>query len=271
MSLRTIQRITLVATLTAVAALAPAKSAYLDAFVSHYKLGDDSKLVGKSCGVCHVSDEDYAFNPYGRDMKKAMADSGVREPDDAVFASLDDVDSDGDGNANGKEIGVGSGPGDPTVGGAPGVTPKAAPVKAEKKAPSFPPKNGFHPAIVHFPIALFIAGLVLDLLGMVRKDKGLLQAGWYTILMAAVTTLGGILSGVLAMSLLKLPYKGLIFNHIVWAAASTAIIWVLVAMRVYRHEKMNVWMRVVYYVLATACFLAISWAGHLGGAFVYGE
>jgi uncharacterized membrane protein len=47
--------------------------------------------------------------------------------------------------------------------------------------------------------------------------------------------------------------------------------WIMVAMRVHRHEKMQIPLRVVYYALALAAFLIISYTGHLGGAFVYGE
>ena len=111
----------------------------------------------------------------------------------------------------------------------------------------------------------------MDFLGMLRQDKTLLLAGWYNIVMAAVTSLGGILSGILAMTLMKLPYRGLIFEHILYAAGSTAAIWIMVFMRLHRHERMNVPARLVYYALAAACLFTISWAGHLGGVFVYGE
>ncbi|MBS1722895.1 MAG: hypothetical protein JSS66_08080 [Armatimonadetes bacterium] len=251
--------------------VASASGVYLDTFLSHYKIKDGSALAEKSCGICHVSDSDFKFNPFGKDVKKAMTDRNAEEVDAALLVSIENLDSDGDGTPNGKEIAAGTAPGDPSSGGAPGTKPAAAATEEAKKPAPFPPKNGFHPAIVHFPIALFIGGLVLDFLGMLRKDKTLLQAGWYCILMAAVTSLGGIASGVLAMGLQKLPYRGLIFTHLTMAVASSVIIWIMVAMRVHRHEKMNVPMRFLYYVLAAATFVLISWAGHLGGVFVYGE
>lgn len=265
------KRLTLITMALVTASFATAKGEYLDAFLSHYSIKDGSPLSEKSCGVCHVSDSDFAYNAYGKDVKKAMTDKGQDEVDAAVLVSIEGADSDGDGTPNGQEVGAGTFPGDPASGAAPGAKPSTKASAPQKKPAQFPPKNGFHPAIVHFPIALFIGGLVLDFLGMLRKDKTLLQAGWYCILMAAVTSLGGIMSGVLAMSLQKLPYKGLIFTHLVAASGSAAIIWAMVAMRVHRHEKMNVPMRVLYYLLAVACFVLISWAGHLGGVFVYGE
>jgi uncharacterized membrane protein len=244
--------------------LALASSEYLDAFLSHYKLAESEAFNNKSCGVCHVSDSDFSFNPYGRDLKKAFADMGASAVDGALLASIEALDSDADGKSNGDEISAGEFPGESSTNG------EAAPTAAAKPEP-FPPKNGYHPAIVHFPIALFIGGLILDFLGMVRKNQTLLAAGWYCIVMAAISSVGALVSGALAMSLLKLPYRGLIFEHLSFAVGATAIMWILVALRVDRHEKMNVRMRLVYYVLATACLAMISWAGHLGGVFVYGE
>lgn len=250
---------------------ARASSDFLDAFVAHYKLADNSPLVEKSCSLCHVSDEDFALNPYGRDMKKALADAGTDTPNETVFVTLTALDSDGDGTPNEEEITAATFPGDPKSGAKEGAViapPEPAPAKKPKQ---FPPKNGYHPAIVHFPIGLFIGGLILDAIGLLKGIKAMLLAGWYNIVLAAITSLGGIASGVLAMSLMKLPYRGLIFDHMIYAVASTAIMWVLVAMRVHRHEKMNLPMRVAYYLLAAACLFTISWAGHLGGVFVYGE
>jgi uncharacterized membrane protein len=244
---------------------------YLDSFTTHYKLAANSKFAEKSCGVCHVSDSDFAFNAYGKDMKKGLTDSGKSELDAAFLVSLETLDSDGDGTDNGKEIGAGTFPGDPTSGATAGANASPSPAPAEKKKAAFPPKNGYHPAIVHFPIALFIAGLILDFIGMIRQDKTLLLAGWYNIVLAAITSLGGILSGVFAMALMKLPYRGLIFEHMLYAAGSTVAIWIMVGMRLHRHEKMNLPARLVYYLLAAGCLFTISWAGHLGGVFVYGE
>lgn len=247
------------------ASVATANGEYLDAFLNHYKLTESEAFNTKSCGICHVSDEDFAFNPYGRDLKKAFADMGASAVDDALLASVESLDSDGDGKPNGEEIGANEFPGESS-----GAPEPAAGTTAEKPK-RFPPKNAFHPAIVHFPIALFIGGLILDFLGMVRKKQALLAAGWYCIVMAAISSVGALISGAVAMSLLKLPYRGLIFDHLTYAIGATAIMWILVALRVDRHEKMNVGLRAVYYVLALACLLLISYAGHLGGVFVYGE
>lgn len=255
------------AALALLSAAAMAEPEFLDTFMSHYKISDTSPLGEKSCGICHTSDEDYSFNPYGKDVKKALTDAGATSVTPQILESIESIDSNGDGIPNGKEIAEGNPPGQ-VVAPKPGAP---VPTPAPKPAKPFPPKNGFHPAIVHFPIALFIVGLFLDFLGLVRKDKGFLLAGWLNVLFAAISSIGAVASGLLAMTLLKLPYKGLILQHLILALSATVLMWIMVAMRVDRHEKMNLPMRLVYYVLALACFIIISYAGHLGGAFVYGE
>lgn len=253
-------RVLLTVLLSTIAASAMSTGEYLDAFLTHYKVSESSDLGKSSCGACHISDSDFSYNAYGRDMVKYMTDNNKSELDAGVLEALGAMDSDGDGISNGDDIAGGSVPGK-------GTATETAP----KKKASFPPKNAYHPAIVHFPIALFIAGLLLDFFGMIRKDKTLLFAGWLNLVMAAVTAIGGILSGVAAASLMKLPYRGLIFDHMIYAVGSTALMFVMVAMRLHRHEKMNLPARILYYALAAGCFLTISWAGHLGGVLVYGE
>lgn len=251
--------------------VAHSESDFLDVISTHYKLGDESALTEKSCGMCHVSDSDYTTNPYGKDLALEMTSQGATMLTAAILQKLEPLDSDGDGTTNGEEIAADTLPGDATSGAAPGAAPATQPAPAEAKPKQFPPKNGYHPAIVHFPIGLFLAGLLLDFIGMVKNQKALLLAGWYNLVLAAASTIFAALSGVLAMSLMKLPYKGLIFDHMIYAVGASVIMWLMVALRVHRHEKMNVPIRVLYYALAVAGLITISYAGHLGGVFVYGE
>lgn len=232
---------------------------YFDAFLSSYKLDAKSKLGSKECAVCHVSVDDYEFNPYGKTVKEK---GGTPGPE--LFASIEADDSDGDGTPNGEEIKSGEGmPGDPAVGGKAGVAPP--PAKEEEKENPLWPKNAWHPAVVHFPIGLFMAGLLLDFLGLVRKDKTLLTAGWYNIVLASLTSFGAVLTGFLAMNAMGFPLRGTMNDHMMLTIGATVMMAMMVFMRLHRHEKMNLGLRILYYVLATACLLTLSWAGHLGG------
>lgn len=242
-----------------------AKSEFLDFFMSHYKITESSALGQKACLICHQTEDDYTkMNPYGRDLKMELANANATMVDAKILKEVGALDSNGTGKSNEQKILAGELP------GAPGPA-----VAKEEPTPPKPkgliPKNFFHPAVVHFPIALFIAGLALDLLGLVFKKPSLLLAGWYNILMAVLTSFGGIATGFGAMWIQKIPFKGVIFTHMLLALTSAFLMMIMVALRVHQHEKMHLPTRIVYYILAATCFVLISYAGHLGGAFVYGE
>ncbi|MFY9232966.1 MAG: DUF2231 domain-containing protein [Fimbriimonadaceae bacterium] len=254
----------------AAATLAPAEAEFLDTLVTKYKFADGSLFGEKACAGCHISDSDFGFNLFGKQVKQKMAEGNDKTLTPAILASLEGLDADGDGKTNGEELRAGGLPGFADGAGSSASAPAAELTGATKPA-SFPPKNGYHPALVHFPIALLIAGLLLDLAGLIRKEKMLLFAGWYNLVLAAVTSIAAVASGFLAMTLMKLPYKGLIFTHLLLGIGVTFVMWMMVALRVHRHEQMQVGARVAYYVLATTAFTLVTWAGHLGGKFVYGD
>lgn len=55
-----------------------------------------------------------------------------------------------------------------------------------------------HPFLVHFPIALYLTGLFLDLLGVVRRDPAPVRAGWYLLVASCIACLMAVGSGLLA-------------------------------------------------------------------------
>jgi uncharacterized membrane protein len=259
-------RLLLTVLVLGISACVQAKSEFLDLFMSTYKISDSSPLGQKACLICHQNEDDYSkMNVYGRDLKKGLADAGTNSLTEAILAKVGALDSNGSGKTNEQKITAGTAPGDPGPAKAP--TEDVAPAKPK----SLIPKNFFHPAIVHFPIALFIAGLLLDFLGLKTNHKELLLAGWYNLVMAAVTSFGGIATGFGAMFIQKVPFKGPIFLHMILALVSATLMLIMVGLRIHRHEKLHLPTRILYYVLATTCFVLISYAGHLGGAFVYGE
>jgi len=246
-----------------------AKPEYLDVLTTVYKVYGD-KLSDRSCANCHVSTSDYGLNPFGKQIAHELVAANTKTLTPDILHKVEAMSAFQDGMTNLDKIKGGLPPGEAKAGSAAKAT--AAAVSSAPTPPkSFIPKNMFHPAIVHFPIALFIAGLLLDFVGWRRKQPTMLLAGWYNLVLAAVGAIGSIGSGLLAMLRMHLPFQGLIFTHLVLACIASVIMWILVAMRVHRHEKMKVTMRTVYYVLAFAALLIISYSAHLGGAFVYGE
>lgn len=243
-----------------------AKPEFLEVLVQTYK-SQAAVLNERSCVTCHAGPGDFALNLYGRQIRAALAEANTKTLTEAILRKVEPLDANGDGRTNLQEIEASTAPGEVKPGS------KAVTTQPEPPAPakSLIPKNFFHPAIVHFPIALFIASLILDLLGLLRKSENLLRAGWYNLLFGAITAFGGLASGYIATLRMRVPISGLIQQHMILALIGTAIMWVLIALRAKRHEKMSPGFRIAYFVFGLAGLVLISWSGHLGGIFVYGE
>src|SRR5579871_1905420 len=244
------------------AARAMAKPEFPDVLTATYKPYAD-KLSERSCANCHVSASDYNLNPYGKQIAHELVAANTKTLTPDILHKVETLSAFQDGMTNLDKIKAGLPPGEAKAGTTAKAT--AEPERAASAPPkSLIPKNVFHPAIVHFPIALFIAGLLLDFLGWRRHQRTLLLAGWYNLVLAAVSAIGAISSGLLAMFRMHLPFAGLIFTHLLLACVASVLMWIMVALRIHRHEKMTVSLRVTYYVVAVATLVLISYAGHLG-------
>jgi uncharacterized membrane protein len=253
-----------------------AKPDFMEGYLSHFK--SFAGQADKGCAGCHVSSSDFKLNLYGKQLAQELHRANAKQLSEAILVKVDALDADGDGATNIEELKAGTNPTDPKNGGNPAAvkTSGAQPTTTEtepEEPPKKPlvPKNAYHPAIVHFPIALFIAGLLLDLIGYWKKKDGFLQAGWYNLVFAAVTCFGALLSGYVATLLMHLPITGIIKQHVITAVAGTAIMWIMVALRARRHKQMSLKLRVAYYFVAIVGLVLVSYSGHLGGVFVYGE
>lgn len=251
---------------------------YLDVLSATYNVSASPKLSESPCSICHVSEEDFGYNPFGKALQAKMQEAGKSSVDAELLAMLESDDSDGDGVANVDELKGDSFPGDPASKpsgeaaastDSSATTPAASPGEAPKKP--LIPKHAYHGAFVHFPLALFLAGLLFDTWGFVRKNRDFLMAGWYNLVLAAVTAIIGLASGFAAMILTRLPARGIILEHMLYAIGTTIAMWIMVSLRVHKHDQMSLGTRVLYYALAAGATFMLSWVGHLGGIMVYGE
>jgi uncharacterized membrane protein len=220
-------------------------------------------LTTQSCANCHLSDSDFTRNPYGQAIEHEMDAEGTSDLTPTVLHKVESQTAPGATQTYLARITAGLVPWTVSV-----ATP-APPTRVHHE--EFPPSNMFHPIIVHFPIALFIAGLFLDLLGLFRGDRNLNAAGWYNLVLAAISALGALATGYASVLKMRVPLTGLIREHMLLAVAGTILMWVMVGLRVHRHEKINPALRMVYYVVAAVTCILISIAGHLGGTYVYGQ
>ncbi len=127
-------------------------------------------------------------------------------------------------------------------------------------------KHAQHVVAVHFPIALFIAGVAFDLIAQWTKRRGLADAAYYNLLLAAISTVPVVATGILAwqFALEGQKLKGILLLHLALACASTAMIWLVwwVHVRVRRRGQRLPSYRIPLELLAVA---VLSLTGHLGG------
>src|SRR6266480_4016475 len=86
-----------------------------------------------------------------------------------------------------------------------------------------------HPVIVHFPIALFIASAVFDILAIWRKEPVLAAVGYFNLVGAAITVPFAIATGLAAWQwqLEGATLKGNLRLHLVFALTTAAFILLL--------------------------------------------
>lgn len=128
-----------------------------------------------------------------------------------------------------------------------------------------------HPMIVHFPIALIMAGFLADLLYLYRKDNWLLKTGFFLMILG---TLGALAAATTGALFTQEPTEGevvKIYNIHTHAALTTVIIMVIVLLlRIYffvKHkEDQFKWTIFFLYLFGT---MAVSYTGYIGGTMVY--
>jgi uncharacterized membrane protein len=87
-------------------------------------------------------------------------------------------------------------------------------------------KHAQHVVLIHFPIALFVAGVAFDLIAHWTKRRSLEDAAYYNFLAAAISTLPVLVTGVLAwkFALEGQRLKGVLLEHLVLGWLSTLAI-----------------------------------------------
>jgi uncharacterized membrane protein len=87
-------------------------------------------------------------------------------------------------------------------------------------------KHAQHVVLIHFPIALFIAGVAFDLASRGRRASQLASAAYVNLCAAAVTVLPAAATGILAwqFALDGEKIKGLLLWHLMAAWTSVALV-----------------------------------------------
>jgi len=123
-----------------------------------------------------------------------------------------------------------------------------------------------HPVIVHFPIALFIASVVFDILAIWRKQPILATVSYFNLIGAAITITLAIATGLGAWQwqLEGATLKGNLRLHLICALTSAALI-VGLCLKRSRVQAKTQSPSASYFVVAALALVMITLTGHLGG------
>lgn len=123
-----------------------------------------------------------------------------------------------------------------------------------------------HPVIVHFPIALFIASVVFDVLAIWRKQPTLATVGYFNLVGAAITVPFAIATGLGAWrwQLEGAMLKGNLRLHLICALTSAALV-VGLCLKRSRIRAKNESLRPSYFAVVIVALVMITLTGHLGG------
>jgi uncharacterized membrane protein len=127
-------------------------------------------------------------------------------------------------------------------------------------------KHAQHVVLIHFPIALFISAVAFDFIAQWTKRRGPADTAYYNLLLAAISTIPVLVTGILAwqFQLEAQKLKGILLLHVVLACFSTATIWLVwgVHFRAQRRGQALPGYRLAIELLGVGI---IALTGHLGG------
>jgi uncharacterized membrane protein len=128
-------------------------------------------------------------------------------------------------------------------------------------------RHAQHVVLIHFPLALFIAGVVFGFLAQKTKKRALLEAAYYNLLGAAIFALPAVLTGILAwqFQLEGQKLKGILLMHLLLGSTSTILIWVAWSLHVRARRQWPKGLPAFRLALETAAVVILGLAGHLGG------
>ena len=120
--------------------------------------------------------------------------------------------------------------------------------------------------MIHFPIALFIASVVFELLALWRKQPVLAAVAYYNLLGAAITVPLAIATGIGAWrwQLEGAALKGNLRLHLLCALTSALLIFLLFWMRTRLRAK-QISPHIAYFAVTFLALMMITLTGHIGG------
>lgn len=127
-------------------------------------------------------------------------------------------------------------------------------------------KHAQHVVLIHFPIALFITGVIFDFVAYWTKRRSFADAAYYNLLVAALATVPVIATGIIAwqLQLEGQKLKGNLLLHLLLGSTSGVLI-CLVWWLHFRPRRRNDALPGYRFAIEAVAMLMVMATGHLGG------
>lgn len=232
--------------------------AFYDVLVKQYSFATDSAAAKAKCQVCHDG-KPPKLNLFGKQVKPVLPEDYVLTA--ATLEKVASADADGDGVPNADELKSGR---LPAVKDAPAV-PGPSTGEPEEVKGDLVPKHSFHPAMAHFPLALWAVAAFFELFSRYRKQKLYHDVAIANLGIGLVASIATIATGIVAM--LRLGYWPLTANPMIFHLA-LAIISTLLALGAWSQRRKEGLGFLVMLCLSAGSVLL---AGHFGADMVFGQ
>ena len=128
-------------------------------------------------------------------------------------------------------------------------------------------KHAQHVVLIHFPIALFIAGAMFDWLGQWKKHRALTVVAYYNFLGAAMATLPATITGIIAWrwALEGQRLKGILLLHLALGCLSSLLIWITWLIHKKAQHKEDPILPGYRLPIEAVGVVIVALTGHLGG------
>lgn len=128
-------------------------------------------------------------------------------------------------------------------------------------------KHAQHVVLIHFPIALFIIGVLFDFLGQWKTQRLLAVAAYYNLLVAAIATIPVVVTGILAWQweLEGQKLKGILLLHLVMGCLSSVLICGVWFVHMRTRRKQEEVLPGYRLPIEAVAVLIVALTGHLGG------
>ena len=243
-----------------VAGACQAYPAFYDVLVKQYSFTPESAAAKAKCQVCHDG-KPPKLNIFGKQVKPVLPPDYTLTPAALEKVAVLDADTDGVGNA--AELALGTLPGKADQGTS--IIRNTEQAESKTASSELIPKHSMHPALAHFPLALWAVAAFFELFGRYKKQKLYHDVAVANLGLGLISSIVTIATGIAAM--LRLGYWPLTANpmilHLVLASAST-----LIALAAWAQRKKE-GLEFPFFLCLSAGSVLL--AGHFGGDMVFGQ